>query len=82
MERTEYGGRNMIFVNGRGHPRAANPHDCVVPPMPIIGACVLFLVFLSADGNFGAQVRVVKGLAFGHIPGAAFMRQYVNAILY
>ena len=80
VERTEYGGRRIVSKRGRGRLRAANPTDSGVAPMNIIGTAILPLVFPPVDRIFRARVRVVEGLPFGFILGAAFMRHYSSII--
>lgn len=82
IEQTEYEGRDMVSKRGRGRLRAANPSDSGVPPMNILGTCVLFLVFPPAGGSFGTKIRVVERLPFGLILGTAFMRRHHSALLF
>ena len=82
LEQMEYGGRNMVSVRGRGNLRAANPHDSDVPPMKILGTCLLSMVFPPEDGIFRVRVRVTEGLPFALILGAAFMRKHGSILLF
>lgn len=82
VERTEYGGRNIVSKRGRGRLRAANPHNSDVPPMRILGTCILFIIFPPVDGIFAASVRVVEGLPFGLVLGTAFMRYHGSSLLF
>lgn len=50
--------------------------------MPILGTCVLFITFPPGGQIVGTQVRVVDGLPFGLILGAASMRQRSSALIF
>ena len=80
VERNVRGGQRMISSKGKGWLRAANPTQSGVPPMNIIGSCDIPLVFSPEDRVRRLTVRVVKGLPYGLILGAAFLRQNESVI--
>ena len=80
IERSEYKGKNMISRRRKGRLLAANPIDSNVPPMDILGTCLLALVFPPIDGIFRARVRVVKGLPYGLVLGTEFMSRHESIL--
>ena len=80
IERSEYKGKNMISRRGKGRLLAANPINSKVPPMDILGTCLLALVFPPIDGIFRAKVRVVKGLPYGLVLGTEFMSRHESLL--
>lgn len=82
VERTQHGGKSMISTRGKGVLRAANPTNSKVPPMETVGTCILPLTFAPVDRVFKVRVRVVPGLPFGLILGAAFMRTHNSVLLF
>lgn len=80
IERNARGGERIISSKGKGSLRAANPIQSGVPPMNIVGSCDIPLVFMPEDRVRRVTVRVVEGLPYGLILGAAFLRQH-NSVL-
>ncbi|CAB1096262.1 unnamed protein product [Ectocarpus sp. CCAP 1310/34] len=80
VERTENNGKRIVSTRGRWLLRAPNPSDSGVAPMSVVDTAVLPLAFPPVDRVFRARLRVVEGLAFGLILGAAFMRHYDRVI--
>ena len=62
-------------TRGKGLLRAANPTNRGVPPMNKLGSIDIPLVFPPEDQVRNVTVRVVEGLPYGSIVGAAFLRQ-------
>lgn len=80
IERNARGGERIISSKGKGSLRAANPIQSGVPPVNIVGSCDIPLVFMPEDRVRRVTVRVVEGLPYGLILGAAFLRQH-NSVL-
>ena len=59
---------------------AANPKNSAVPPMEVVGSCLLPLVFAPVDQIFRVKNRVVKGLPYAMVLGAAFMTDHQSII--
>ena len=80
VERSGRGGQSVMSSRGQGWLRAANPTNSAVPPMRISGSCELPLVFSPEDRVRKVLVRVVEGLPYGLIIGAAFLRKNSSII--
>ena len=66
-------GKSLINPTGKGLLTAANPKNSAVPPMEVVSSCLLPLVFAPVDQIFRVKFRVVKGLPYAMVLGAAFM---------
>lgn len=75
IEQNARGRESIMSTRGRGLLRAANPTNSAVPPMDILGSTDIPLVFPPEDQVRNVTVRVVEGLPYGLIVGAAFLRQ-------
>ena len=75
-----WGGRALINPAGKGSLRAANPKDSAVPPMEVIGSCVIPMMFSPVDKVFRISFRVVRDLPYAIVLGAAFMREHHSII--
>ena len=65
--------KSLTNPTGDGLLRAANQKNSAVPPMEVVGSCLLPLVLAPVDQLFRVKFRVVKGLPFEMVLGAAFM---------
>ena len=74
VERHGRVGERIISSKGKGLLRAANPIHSGVAPMNIVGSCDIPLVFTPEDRVRRMTVRVVEGLPYRLILGAAFLR--------
>ena len=74
IERRDGWGKSLIYPTGKGLLSAANPKNSAVPPMKLVGSCLLPLVFEPVDKIFRVKFRVVKGLPYATVLGAAFMK--------
>ena len=54
--------------------------NSIVPPMTVVGSCLLPLVFVPIDRVFRATVWVAPGFPYALDLGATFMREHRNAI--
>ena len=73
-------GKAIISSAGKGFLRAANPKESTIPPMEVIGSCVIPVVFPPIDRVFRTSFRVVRDLPYAVVPGAAFMKEHHSTI--
>ena len=73
IEERDGWGKSLINPTGDGLLSAANPKNSAVPPMEVVGSCLLPLVFAPVDQLFRAKFRVVKRLPYAMVLRAAFM---------
>ena len=64
IEERDGWGKSLINPTGKGLLSAANPKNSAVPPMEVVGSCLLPLVFAPIDQIFRMKFRVVKGLPY------------------
>ena len=72
--RTGWLGEGADKSNVKGPTQAANPKNRAVPLMEAVGACLRPLVFAPVDQIFHVKFRVVKGLPYAMVLGAALMK--------
>ena len=65
--------KSLINPSGKGLLRAANANNSAVPPMEVIARACYHWVFSPVDQIFRVKFRVVKGLPYAMVLGAAFM---------
>ena len=75
-----WGGKAIISSAGKGFLRAARPKDSAIPPMEVIGSCVIPVVFPPIDRVFRISFRVVRDLPYAVVLGAAFMKEHHSTI--
>ena len=73
MEKRDGWGKSLINPTGKGLLSAANPKNSAVPPMELVGSCLLPLVFAPVNQIFRVKFRLVRGLPYAMVLGAAFM---------
>ena len=72
IEERDGWGKSLINPTGKGLLSAANPKNSAVPPMEVVGSCLLSLVLAPVD-LFRVKFRVMKGLPHAMVLGAASM---------
>ena len=80
IEERDGWGKSLVNRTGKGLLSAANPKNSAVPPMEVVGSCLLPLVFAPVDQIFRVKFRVVKGLPYAMVLGAAFMTDHRSII--
>lgn len=80
IEDSARGGQPLLSSRGKGWLRAASPRGRKQPPMEISGSCEIPVVFNPEDKVRNVAVRVVEGLPYGFIVGAAFLRKHQSVI--
>ena len=80
IEERDGWGKSLVNPTGKGLLSAANPKNSAVPPMEVVGSCLLPLVFAPVDQIFRVKFRVVKGLPYAMVLGAAFMTDHRSII--
>ena len=75
-----WGGKVIISSAGKGFLRAVNPKDSAIPPIEVIGSCVIPVVFPPIDRVFRISFRVVRDLPCAVVLGAAFMKEHHSTI--
>ena len=80
IEERDCWGKSLINPMGKGLLSAANPKNSAISPMEVVGSCLLRLVFAPVDQIFCVKFRVVKGLPYGMVLGAAFMTDHRSII--
>ena len=73
-------GKSLIHPTGKGLLSASNPKYSAVPPIEVVGSCLLPLGFAPVDQIFRVKLRVVKGLPYAMVLGAAFMTDHRSII--
>ena len=74
IEERDGWGKSLTNPTGDGLLRTATPKNSAVPPMEVVDSCLLPLVFTPVDQIFRVKFRVVKGLPYAMVLGAAFMK--------
>ena len=67
IEERDGWGKSLVKPTGKGLLSAANPKNSAVPPMEVVGSCLLPLVFAPVDQIFRVKFRVVKGLPYAMV---------------
>ena len=75
-----WGGKAIISSAGKGFLRAANPKDSAIPPMEVIGSCVIPVMFPPINRVFRISFRDVRDLLYAVVLGAAFMKRHHSTI--
>ena len=73
-------GKLLVNPTGKGLLSAANPKNIAVPPMEVVGSCLLPLVFAPVNQIFRVKFRVVKGVPYAMVLGAALMTDHRSII--
>ena len=60
IEERDVWGQSLLNPTKKGLLRAVNPYNSAVPPIEVVGWCLLPLVFVPVDQVFRAKLRVVK----------------------
>ena len=74
IEERDDWGTSLINPTGKGLLSAANQKNSAVPPMEMVGSCLLPLVFAPVDKIFRVKFRLGKGLPYSMVLGAAFIK--------
>ena len=80
VETNLWEGKSIISSAGKGFLRAANPRNSGDSPMEVVGSCVIPMVFSPVNRVFRISFRIVRGLPYAVVLGAAFMKGHHSTI--